>query len=300
MKSELNFGHNALQVFVSNNDLAAEACVDADVFQVGCFLWVGVQHGFKLTAFPRFKLRVGGPNRGGLDHQGFAVSVERIGHKGLCFLENSVVWVNSQYTDTRTDQKDTITRMKIPSESRDLNTMQSGTKLVLGIFGLALAAGIFSWWYRFEVAHRSTTFWGPQFADLIVRPSDVTAFGLKPTTVESGEDTLQILSQNFERIDSKDLTSAPGMVHLRNSILTDGNYRWDEPVSNEDWRWCLQFSGEGMTATILFSENFAVLGRMNQRGDNVRTVDCQPMAETLREYFAEIGVFDKTASNQAE
>ncbi len=178
--------------------------------------------------------------------------------------------------------------------------MQSGTKLVLGIFGLALLAGVFSWWYRYEVAHRSTTFWGPYFAELIARPSDVNAFGLKPATAETGEDALQILSQSFERIDSKDLTSAPGMVHLRNSILSDGNYRWDEPVATNDWRWCLQFSGKGMTATILFTDDFAVLGRMNQRGDNVRTVDCQPMAESLREYFAKIGVFVATASKQAD
>lgn len=177
--------------------------------------------------------------------------------------------------------------------------MQSGTKLVLGIFGLALLAGVFSWWYRYEVAHRPTTFWGPHFADLIARPSDVTAFGLKPTTATTSEDTLQILSQSFERIDSKDLTSAPGMVHMRHSILSGSNYRWDQPVNTQDWRWCLQFSGDGMTATILFTEDFTVLGRLNQRGDKVRTVDCQPMADTLREYFAKIGIFPAAATKQA-
>lgn len=175
--------------------------------------------------------------------------------------------------------------------------MQSGTKLVLGIFALALLAGVLSWWYRFEAAHRSTTFWGPHFAELVARPSDVTAFGLKAATDDAGDDVLRILAKTYERLDSKDLTSAPGMVHLRNSILSDGNYRWDEPVpdfleNGDDWRWCLQFSGNERVATILFTKDFAELGRMNQRGDNVRMVDCQPMAETLREYFTEIGVFD--------
>ena len=177
--------------------------------------------------------------------------------------------------------------------------MQSGTKLVLAIFALALLAGALSWWYRFEAAHRSTTFWGPHFAELIARPSHVTAFGLEAATADAGDDALQILSKNYERIEPQDLTSAPGMVHLRNSILSDGNYRWEAPATSDHWRWCLQFSGDGRVATILFTEDFALLGRMNQRGDHVRTVDSQPMAETLREYFTEIGVFPASAIEQA-
>ena len=184
--------------------------------------------------------------------------------------------------------------------------MQSGTKLVLGIFGLALLAGVLSWWYRYETAHRSTTFWGPNFAELIARPSDVTGLELRDATQES-EETFSVLSKDYERLDIKDLTKAPGMVHLRNSILSDRNYRWEEPVSEslqkgEGWRYCLQFAGDGRTATLLFNENFAMLGRLNQRADNLRCVDCQPMAETLREYFASIKAFqpESNASKAAD
>ena len=45
-------------------------------------------------------------------------------------------------------------------------------------------------------------------------------------------------------------------------------------------------------ATILFTEDFAILGRLNQRADEVRVVDCRPMAETLREYFKTSGIFN--------
>ena len=38
---------------------------------------------------------------------------------------------------------------------------------------------------------------------------------------------------------------------------------------------------------------------MNQRGDNERVVDCHPMAETLREYFAKNGIFPTTAAQEA-
>jgi hypothetical protein len=124
---------------------------------------------------------------------------------------------------------------------------------------------------------------------------------------ETGERELSILGQTFYRVLPKNMTQSPGMVHLRNSILSDRNYRWEEPVSEslqngEGWRYCLQFAGDGRTATFLFNEDFTMLGRLNQRGDNLRCVDCQPMAETLREYFASIKAFqpESDASKEAE
>lgn len=171
--------------------------------------------------------------------------------------------------------------------------MQSGTKLVLGIFGLALAAGVISWWYRYEAAHRSTTFWGPHFAELIARPSDVSAFGLQEISpAESNDESFPILDKTYYPINRQDITKTPGLVHLRNAILSDSNYHWDHEIAFDDWRWCLQFVGAGRKATILFDEDFTVLGRLNQRGDNLRIVDCQPMAETLREYFDSSGIFN--------
>jgi hypothetical protein len=170
--------------------------------------------------------------------------------------------------------------------------MQSGSKLVLGIFGLALAAGIVSWWYRYEAAHRSTTFWGPHFAALIAKPSEVTAFGLEEVSpTDSSDESFPILNKTYNPIDRKDVTKTAGMVHLRNAILSDSNYHWDREASTDDWRWCLEFIGEGRKATILFNDDFTILGRMNQRADQVRTVDCRPMAETLREYFESSGIF---------
>jgi hypothetical protein len=124
---------------------------------------------------------------------------------------------------------------------------------------------------------------------------------------ETGERELSILGQTFYRVLPKNMTQSPGMVHLRNSILSDRNYLWEKSVdeslkNGEGWRYCLQFAGDGRTATLLFTDDFAVLGRLNQRGDNLRCVDCQPMAETLREYFASIKAFHSNldASKEAE
>ncbi len=178
--------------------------------------------------------------------------------------------------------------------------MQSGSKLVLGIFGLALIAAVLSWWYRYESAHRSTSFWGPHFAELIARPSEVTAFGLADEQSKEALDEFPIIDRTYYRQLPRDLTKAPGMVHLRHSILTDGNYNWENPASTDDWRWCLQFTDGGVTATLLFNDDFTILGRLNRRADEVRTVDCTPLAETLREYFTKIDAFHMHIPDPAE
>jgi hypothetical protein len=166
--------------------------------------------------------------------------------------------------------------------------MQSGSKVVLGIFGLAIVAATLSWWYRFETAHESTKFWGPHFALLIVEPSDVTAF----TLAKSDEGSFPILDDKYLRTDTKSLTDAPGMTHLRTSIAHDRNYLWDKPVKADEWACGLQFEADGRSATVLFNGDFTVLGRLNRRGDDLRVVDCTPMAETLRKYFEGVEAFE--------
>jgi hypothetical protein len=174
--------------------------------------------------------------------------------------------------------------------------MQSGSKVVLGIFGLAFVAATLSWWYRFETAHESTKFWGPHFALLIVEPSDVTAF----TLTKSDEGSFPILDDNYVRADTKSLTDAPGMTHLRTSIAHDRNYLWEKPASADEWKYGLQFEDDGRSATVLFNDDFTVLGRLNRRGDDLRTVDCTPMAETLRKYFDGVEAFEAATPEKEE
>lgn len=166
--------------------------------------------------------------------------------------------------------------------------MQSGSKVVLGIFGLAIVAATLSWWYRFETAHESTKFWGPHFALLIVEPSDVTAFRL----VKSDEGSYPILEEKYTRTDTKSLTDAPGMTHLRTSIAHDRNYLWEKTVQADEWKYGLQFEADGRSATVLLNDDFTVLGRLNRRGDDLRAVDCTPMAKTLEKYFEGVEAFE--------
>lgn len=177
--------------------------------------------------------------------------------------------------------------------------MPTGTKLVAGLAFLALALGVVSWWYRFEAAHRSTEFWGPTAAELIARPSQVTASTLVPLTDDSSNSHQEILSVGQRRFlvtDVHEVTDVPGMVHLRNSLLTDSNYDWTTEVKTPRWRWCLRFANEGQEVRLLFSEEFGVVGLLDNQP--FRGVNCSPMGETLGEYFANSNLFDASKPSE--
>lgn len=171
---------------------------------------------------------------------------------------------------------------------------QSGTKLVVGLCGLALALGVIAWWYRFETAHRATQFWGSTAAELITESSHVLGLKLKlasgPVDRDPNGGAVALSSREYETPIRKDLTDARGMVHLRHALLSDSNYLWSEhPLAPDKWRWMLKFSQGDRYVRVLLNEDFVILGKM-VNSSSIETVSCQPMAESLREYFRALGL----------
>lgn len=163
--------------------------------------------------------------------------------------------------------------------------MQSGTKLVLLLSSLALALGVVSWWNRYSSAHRATEFWGPENARLIVEPGEVEALLLaedKESEVSNPASPLAGYS-----VDSRaDVSKAPGLAHLRFALTSDSNYTWGEqPGRVGPWKWAFRFSGEAGSVLVFFTEDFETLGKLAEQSSSVEVVSCEPMAETLREYF---------------
>jgi len=174
---------------------------------------------------------------------------------------------------------------------------QSGTKLVVGLAGLALAAGLASWSYQYEATHQSTRFWGRKASSLIARPSEVEFFRLElaDAGADAGEDSsLKLdLGRPYLGRQTRKLTKERGMVHFRHALMTDGNYEWSsQPEPSEiNWRWCLRFHDEQFQALVVLAEDLATIGLVEEGSSPpVRTLACQPMAETLRDYFQGVGL----------
>ena len=189
---------------------------------------------------------------------------------------------------------------------------QSGTKLVVFLVGLAVTAGVVSWWYRFEAAHQATMFWGAEASKLIALPAEVevaelalikeetTAGEAEAAEVGEEDSTRQLeLGRRYKLVKTKPLTNARGMVHLRHVLMSDGSYEWDSPVdpAQIDWKWCLRFFEANREALVVLSDDLAAIGRVVEEGESqVEAYSCRPLTESLDVYFADLGLRDASKS----
>jgi hypothetical protein len=169
----------------------------------------------------------------------------------------------------------------------------SGTKLVVVLVGMAMAAGVASWCYQYETTHQATEFWGEQVAPLIARPSRVEIRQFEPPVVG-----IEPLWQPEALSEPRDLSKVRGMVHLRHVLFGDKNYHWEKSIDPAEvtWGWRLEFAAGDQSALIVLAHDFRSIGHLDSKAQRVQIASCQPMQATLRKYFADIGLLD---ANQA-
>lgn len=155
----------------------------------------------------------------------------------------------------------------------------NGTKIVFAMVGLAVLLGLFSWWYRYEAAHRASQFWGPTASRLIAESAGFEATAYPAAGAEV-----------------TDLSHVRGQAHLRHALLSDGNYLWDQPVTADevDWRWRLRFYEAGREARVLLASDLKTIGK--QTGESqIEAYSCAPMTGSLRQYFEALGLLGEQA-----
>jgi len=167
----------------------------------------------------------------------------------------------------------------------------SGTKLVVALVGLALVLGGISWWYRYATVRRATHFWGPEASRLIAESDGFAVQEASP----SGD------------VKTTDWSSARGQAHLRHALLSDRNYRWDQPrdEAEVEWHWRLMFYDvDGMKGNggvggphgvgVELARDFTAIGRRDPQTNVITAYSCAPMTESLQQYFEAQGLLAKT------
>jgi hypothetical protein len=93
----------------------------------------------------------------------------------------------------------------------------AGSRLVLGLLGLALGLAGFAVWFQWDQTRRCLAFFGPAAARRIQSAPRVELW-----TLAAEDDVIR-------RSGVRDVSKAPGLVHLRRGLVEDVNYRWGPP-----------------------------------------------------------------------
>src|SRR5262249_405292 len=100
----------------------------------------------------------------------------------------------------------------------------------------------------------------------------VTTFGLKAWTITT----------------KRDVSTAPGLTHLRNALLEDRSFDWEdamESTQGEDWPPPIAFGGTDPAGSmlILFGDNFARALKRGPGRATLQMVSTRPIAAGLAE-----------------
>jgi hypothetical protein len=89
--------------------------------------------------------------------------------------------------------------------------------LVLGLLGLAVGLAAFAVWFQWDQTRRCLAFFGPAAARQIQSAPRVELW-----TLAAEDDVIR-------QSEVRDVSKAPGLVHLRRGLVEDVNYRWGGP-----------------------------------------------------------------------
>jgi hypothetical protein len=186
------------------------------------------------------------------------------------------------------------------------NSGISGKLVIVGIVSVAVLAAAISWFFRYNATHRTAMFFGPEAVALIRDAPQVTLIRLPLLSLGAlacDPNPQVTLDKN-----TYDISEAHGLVHLRNALLEDHNYRWPEgsekpapKTAHLAQYWVLHFGDRehGKAEILEFTEDCrqAWQTRLLPNGKYEPTpISTEPMAKGLREMFAEFSAVSPTPS----
>jgi hypothetical protein len=171
--------------------------------------------------------------------------------------------------------------------------------VIIGIFVAAVSAAAASWLFRYNATHRATEFWGPEAAQLI-RDAPVVEFSELEHVQDADGELTRIASAG-------DVTSSPGLTHLRNALLEDRSFEWppEAPNGEQQWKYSLWFrrlAGQSTDNTddvdlvIWFSNDFHWAEKVLPGAVTDRVISVQPISKGLRKMFDEFIQMRSSAS----
>jgi hypothetical protein len=170
----------------------------------------------------------------------------------------------------------------------------SGKFVIIGILIAAAAAAGTAWWFRYSATREATEFWGPDAAAMIRDAPHVALIALEPgkdspQDLSTSDAVVEIGNQLFAVKKRWDISSAPGLSHLRNALLEDRTFVSIRSFRPQDWNSGLEFrtSPDSGALRILFASNYATLLRHWPGHGDDRINHCDAIESGLQTTFCE-------------
>jgi hypothetical protein len=160
-----------------------------------------------------------------------------------------------------------------------------GKHVILLMVLAGCAMGGISVAFHHWLARRAIAWWGRDNVELITGAPRVDVLRLAPAVESDQGETLTIGAVRYRVAERKDATAAAGMNHLRNSLLEDAHFHWDEAEANRPppiWAFAFEFIDGPRKLTVAFDRDNH-LGR----SDNEKILSITPIATGWSEFFAE-------------
>lgn len=148
----------------------------------------------------------------------------------------------------------------LADESEREPKLIEGKYAILGVLAVALAGALGSWWYHGQLQRRAISLWGRDVAELIQTAPQAELLKLEPAgdgakdDAKNGDrDVLAARGVKLAIVERRDASRAPGLVHLRHSLISDKSFLWSAPLEacRPRWQYALRFSDGDRAATLL-------------------------------------------------
>jgi hypothetical protein len=167
--------------------------------------------------------------------------------------------------------------------------MNSGKLLIVLLVAAGLAAGGLKIWKQHQHMDQVLKTLSPQVVRLIAEAPQAELLKLNPdsTAAERGaENTIEIAGEMYEIVGRKNVASAKGFADVRDRLVDDASYGWNDKFEHKGfWKYVLVFAEGKEQARIAFSIPRERVAYVKVLADG-STISARPIADGLETFFA--------------
>ncbi|HKD37948.1 MAG TPA: hypothetical protein VKB78_14145 [Pirellulales bacterium] len=163
--------------------------------------------------------------------------------------------------------------------------MHRGKLVILLMVAVGCLLGGIAVAFHHWVARRAIAWWGRDDVALITEAPRVDALRLAPAMATIDGETVVISGERYRIVERKDVTAVEGINHLRNSLLVDAHFNWDQPPAasaRPAWAFAFEFIDGSKRLVVAFGHDNHV-----GRSDSDQILTITPVATGWSEFFAE-------------